>query len=466
MPWRGGAIPGDATMLSAQLLDAADRISRRGPSARRRPDPRHVRAFRLVCLRDTYRYARSECSYYASYPDIDIERFSDLEELPMLERRQIAPDIDAVCARACKPDFFYSTSGTSSGQSLYIPRASCETEAIAAYGAPRSTAPRTGKTLRLKPSGRLMAGGSGSANEVVFVYHNNMARENLWDNWDTLIQQLFAKYPTGAGFGPIDSIHATPPYALSLLTRLMQQRGIDPRMTDVRRLFVTGAHISTHRRRMLETAWNASIATTYSCAELNHAARECRKRPKHYHFDAITHIEVVDPDTGRHVDVGESGRVLLTGLFPFHQASMFLRYAVGDWARWLGEDECECGVFAPTIELLGRERDCIPLTIGTRTHRISSARTLEALERFDAIPAVPRPQFRWRLPEGGARTLTLDVELFALAAPEWLRTQRRAVEEALREQHEWLGPALDARELELEIEFHPRSALSVLLPVR
>jgi hypothetical protein len=352
-----------------------------------------------------------------------------------------------------------------------VPRSSTELAAIRKYyGAATSSsraASERGVTLRLLPGGRLIPGGSGDRREVVFVYHNNMARENLWDNWDTLLAQLFTSYPTQDGFRPLDTVHATPPYALEVLTRIMEQRGIAPSSTDIRLLVGTGSHFGTDRRRRLCEAWNADFYTTYSCAELNHTARECPLHPKHYHFDAVSHVEVVDERTSAHVGINEQGRVLLTGLFPFHQAAMLIRYAVGDWARWLGNGPCACGATAPTIELLGREKDCVPLRADGRSAlRLCSAPTLEGLERFAYVPKIPRPQFRWDTRRVGEGHLRLDVECYALGSAAWQRARGEELRDAILKEMPALTDELRAADIDFEVALHPRSALTISLPAR
>jgi phenylacetate-CoA ligase len=59
-------------------------------------------------------------------------------------------------------------------------------------------------------------------------------------------------------------------------------------------------------------------------------------------------LEVVDPETGEHVEPGEEGEVVVT--FLESEASPLLRFASGDKARWLGWDCCECGRAFPALE--------------------------------------------------------------------------------------------------------------------
>src|SRR5262245_37809576 len=97
-------------------------------------------------------------------------------------------------------------------------------------------------------------------------------------------------------------------------------------------------------KRWLQEQWNAELISTYACSELGLAAIACPRDPNRYHFDHTMYAEVVDPQTSKPVDVGQEGRILLTGLYPFQQVCMFVRYEIGDWGRWRGDGVCECGV--------------------------------------------------------------------------------------------------------------------------
>jgi phenylacetate-CoA ligase len=59
--------------------------------------------------------------------------------------------------------------------------------------------------------------------------------------------------------------------------------------------------------------------------------------------------EVLDPDTGEHVDDGEVGELVITP-FVSSAAMPLVRFASGDRVRYLGHDGCGCGRAFASIE--------------------------------------------------------------------------------------------------------------------
>jgi phenylacetate-CoA ligase len=89
---------------------------------------------------------------------------------------------------------------------------------------------------------------------------------------------------------------------------------------------------------MFEVYANSQRAFTYTCEwGILHGSE-----PGVLH--SVPHLgllEVVDPDTGLHVEPGESGEVIIT---PFRMvASPIVRYATGDRAVFRNAESCMCG---------------------------------------------------------------------------------------------------------------------------
>lgn len=430
-------------------------------------------ALRLLLLADTYAYARAHCPHYAAYPKGQIVSFADFRELPILERQTLVDDLLRVCSHKVEAVHHTATSGTSTGASLFIPRSRNEYDALEMYRRAISRLSVDGRqhdgvTLRLVPGGRLIPGGTGNPWDQIGVYNLNMARQNLWDNWDYLIAQLFAEFPLGWVRHPITLIHATPPCGLVLLTRYMLERGIDPAETSVRRLVVSGGWLGKTTRRWLQSTWRSELATAYSCAELNEPARECRLWPGRFHFGMPVHAEVVEPLTGRSVEEGAAGRLLLTGTFPFHQACMLIRYAVGDWARWFGWTRCECGLRTPSIEFLGRESSLFLLPLPNRPRPLSlpSVPTLEALSRFAYVPDIPRPQYRYEAQATSKPGVMLHVECYSVGGRDWQEARKKEIRTAVLEENRELREAVETDGIGFDVRLHARSELTVRIGMR
>lgn len=457
-------IAGDAAALIEAVAEG-DSASVERAAARITTGEADADAEMLGFLDRTIHRARRLCPRYADWPAA-LDSLEGFRTLPRLTRAELDADIGQVCARGEAVDYFTATSATTTGQALLVPHAMAELNHLAAYadglahpfGAPREDAPAlAGMTLRLMPAGRLIGSPSADGRTVVAAYETNGARENIFDLWDYIIGQVFVEFPTAEGSKPIDTIHATPAFGLILLTRYMQQRGIDPASSAVRHLIVSGSWLGRHTRRWLEDSWNAAVHNTYSCSELTGAAVETPGRPGCYRFGAHVHAEVIDPDTGRHVAPGEEGRIVLSGTFPFHRAAVLLRYENGDWGRWLGLGDDGFSEF----QMLGRTRDI--LRFRDRQERpitLASIPVREALDGFGFVPKIPRPQFVMRVDDARVPHVTIDVECYAIAGGAWRARSQEAIRAAVLAEMPELAAACEAGDAELSVGLHFRSKLT------
>ena len=134
----------------------------------------------------------------------------------------------------------------------------------------------------------------------------------------------------------------TPTYALRL-AEVAQQNGFDLHSLPIRATVHAGepgANVPA-TKRLLEEAWGAKCYDHAGATEVGAFAFECEAQPGGMHFnEAEFIIEVVHPDTGRAVEVGEVGELVVTNLgrpgFPV------LRYRTGDMVR-LATGPCDCG---------------------------------------------------------------------------------------------------------------------------
>jgi phenylacetate-coenzyme A ligase PaaK-like adenylate-forming protein len=424
-----------------------------------------VQAMTLDFLARTWEWARSECRYWREVGGAAIRSVADFRELPLLERDTVRERLVDLCPRGLEPSSYTATSGTSTGHPLLVPRRAQEGRARAEYristrAAKPQADPGDGLVLRLHPAGRVFRN-LGTPRELGFMFLPNSANELTWDNWDAIISQIFASFPSETGQERIRILHATPAFGLTLLTRHMLQRGVPPSETEVRQLIVTGSHVPVHKRAWLAQTWNASFLTTFSCSEIPGWASECARHPGRYHFDHTLFPEVVQADSSAHVEPGEEGRLVLTGIHPFQSACALLRYVVGDWARWLGYERCDCGVFAPTIEHLGRASRIVRMRLGSGAClTLSPVPVSEALAAFDFVPDVPRAQFHYRAT--GNQRLELHVECYHLRTPEWEQRTTQLVRQAVLARE----PQLAQHALEFTVRLRRRGELTTHLEVR
>ena len=100
------------------------------------------------------------------------------------------------------------------------------------------------------------------------------------------------------------------------------------------------------------------ISAGYSSNDTGLIGFNCEKLEgsiHHIHEDKV-HIEIVDPDTGRPVEDGTPGKILVTCLDRYFMP--LIRYDIGDMGRIL-KDTCSCGRKLKLLELLGRSDDTL-----------------------------------------------------------------------------------------------------------
>lgn len=409
----------------------------------------------------TLAYAGRNCRRYSTdrFPKFtgSLDEFSS--SMPTLHRRDVEADFAAICAKDAPVDFYTATSGTSTGRRELVPH--CKQEYAALGSNAVAQGPPHGMTLRLMPAGRVLIEPLGGGDTILATYDANAARESSSDLWDNIASQVFAEFPSATGPKSIETVHSTPSFGLILLTKYLLGRGLDPKGSAVKSLFVTGSWIGPTTWRWLEEVWGAKLHTTYSCSELVGAAVACPRFRGRYHFGANLLAEVLD-DTDRPVPSGVQGQIHMSGLYPYQRSAIFLRYQVGDWGRWHAAELCSCGLRGASIDVLGRSADVLTVTSSDGTPwPIPPIPTRNALDRFECVPKIPRPQYKLRVernPE--ATTLWVDVECYALAGAQWQKRTRDAIAEAILEEDESIRALVAAGEVNLDVALFPRSSLT------
>jgi phenylacetate-coenzyme A ligase PaaK-like adenylate-forming protein len=116
-------------------------------------------------------------------------------------------------------------------------------------------------------------------------------------------------------------------------------------------------------REIVAERFGAMIAGIYSCQEVGVLATECAQEPCYHVVAENALVEILSPD-GFPVRPGETGQVVITGLYNF--AMPFIRYAIGDVAT-AGPDFCACGRSLPVIARVdGRTRHAFIFRDGSR----------------------------------------------------------------------------------------------------
>jgi phenylacetate-CoA ligase len=154
----------------------------------------------------------------------------------------------------------------------------------------------------------------------------------------------------------------TPTYALRLAEIAEHERPLRPLAESTVRLLIVagepGGSIPPTRER-IEQSWGARVIDHHGLTEVGPVSFECWEAPGYLHVNEGAFIaEVLDPATGRPVDDGEHGELVVTNLG--RTASPVIRYRTGDIVvRRL--TPCPCGRTWARLEggILGRADDMV-----------------------------------------------------------------------------------------------------------
>jgi phenylacetate-CoA ligase len=149
---------------------------------------------------------------------------------------------------------------------------------------------------------------------------------------------------------PPAALIATPAH-FARLTTIARDLGIDPKIdfAGLKGLLTAGQSYPVELAQRMEEVWGARLYETYGSSQGNgHMAATCERgavtadgtRGGMHIYDHHYLFEVIDPDSGEHVEPGEEGMAVLTTLDL--EASPVLRFLTYDKVRYLGEG-CPCG---------------------------------------------------------------------------------------------------------------------------
>jgi phenylacetate-CoA ligase len=151
-------------------------------------------------------------------------------------------------------------------------------------------------------------------------------------------------------------IHAFTTF-LAQLGEVAMRKGYDPQRDFAVRLGIIGGEIRSEaaRRALGEPFGGIQIREQYGAAEVGMIANECEfGGGMHLSDDHV--VEVIDPATGKHVDEGASGELVVSDVW--RQAMPIIRYRTGDLTEGLNLEPCPCGRTAPRMKrIIGRVGD-------------------------------------------------------------------------------------------------------------
>lgn len=314
-------------------------------------------ASQLARLRDHVRYAWESSSFFRSRLDEagfrpnDLRSYQDLIGIPMVTKSELIAD------QAADPPF---------GQQ----RAERSGEPARIYCMAGSqymwfTEPDLASVARMfSDQFATMGVRQGDIVDISSAFHWVLAGTNF----DRAFRDLGASVvPGGPGQSDlrlkvmrqlgVTVFEAFTPYAETLSGRFADA-GIDPSTDLAVRLLIIGGELrQAQAKRRLEESWGGAVAREfYGVSEAGMVACECHDIGEGMHLSSECVVEVIDPDTGQHVEPGGPGEIVVTELY--RTAQPFIRYRTGDITSGIELEACDCGRATPRLKrILGRNSE-------------------------------------------------------------------------------------------------------------
>lgn len=288
----------------------------------------------------------------AGFDPFTFSDLGELENLPILEKKDIRENLDGMLARNIERErLMKSSTGGSTGTPLVF------------YQDPDSIRKRKAQEVFFD---RWMGCDIGHK-VALFVarvhcpsgvlgikarFRNaTNARLLAFDPYDTSEAYMEEFYRTFRAFKP--RIIKCFPNSLVVFARFLQERGYDA--GTVHAVSCTGENLYGHQKRLFEEVFRCPVFEKYGTFEHGVISCECTEHKGQHIFTDGAYVEFVNGD--RHVRPGEIGDIVVTDLFNYGMP--FIRYKIGDKGCF-SERTCPCGSKLPLLDnLLGRDRDIL-----------------------------------------------------------------------------------------------------------
>lgn len=124
------------------------------------------------------------------------------------------------------------------------------------------------------------------------------------------------------------------------VTVLMKDK-VDLKTLGIKKVISTSEPLSESMRAILEDLWGCKVIDVWGMTEFGLAcAIECDEQKGLHTDEANMLLEVIDPETGKHVPDGETGELVITGLHS--EGTVLIRYRTHDLVSLI-PPECTCG---------------------------------------------------------------------------------------------------------------------------
>jgi len=122
----------------------------------------------------------------------------------------------------------------------------------------------------------------------------------------------------------------------------------------LKKMWLTGEGCSPAFRERVEKLWGTKANFYYGSLEAGGIAIECDVHFGYHICSAHAYVEIVEPETGKVLEPGEIGEIVVTCLLRYD--TPIIRYRTQDLG-YIDPDPCDCGITLPRLFLRGRVVD-------------------------------------------------------------------------------------------------------------
>lgn len=150
----------------------------------------------------------------------------------------------------------------------------------------------------------------------------------------------------------------TPSYMYELY-KAANEASIDiPKDINLDAIWLTGEGCSDAYRKRIENRWNTIAKFYYGSLEAGVLGIECDTKDGYHIPPSHVYVEIINPDTGKVLENGEVGEIVVTTLL--REGTPLIRYRTQDLG-YIEQETCECGSELLKLYLRGRKADQIHL---------------------------------------------------------------------------------------------------------
>lgn len=147
----------------------------------------------------------------------------------------------------------------------------------------------------------------------------------------------------------------TPSWAIQI-AEAAEHISFDLKTLPLKSIWLTGEGCSPAFRNRVEEIWGAPAHFYYGSLECGGLGIECEAHDGYHLPMGHAIIEIIDPDTGKVLEPGEVGEIVVTSTVRYD--SPMIRYRTKDLG-FIDPDVCSCGCALPRLQLRGRLVDQI-----------------------------------------------------------------------------------------------------------